>query len=150
MEISERLGEAERKYYIDDIEPTEEELRLLKLEDDLKNPKLSRDEKKDILFDLLFGDDKVREIYEKRYEVNSKLSEQTPVENNPIKQTKFNVIDFKKVFNIKNLIIKNKNIDLIQTEQEMMDNLKEMEQAKVLKQDRSNNKIKNNRDLEEK
>ena len=145
MEVSEKIGEAERKYYFDDVEPTEEEKHLMKLEDKLKDKNLSRDDKSKLLLDLLFDNDEHRKIYESRYNVNSRLSDETDKDNNPLKQTKFNIIDFKAIFNIKNAILSNESINFKETEQEMMENLEEMEQEKKNNRNRDKNK-----ELEEK
>ena len=64
MEISKRIADIMTKK--EDL--TEEEERLLELKIELQNNELSLEEKLDILMDLLFDDEEIKEIYYERFQ----------------------------------------------------------------------------------
>ena len=74
MEVAKKIADALKKDYI-----TEEEERLIKLKLDLEEPDLSDKDKLEILMDLLFDDEKIKQIYFDRYDsVIAKINTLSP------------------------------------------------------------------------
>ena len=141
LEVSERIGRAEERYYEEDKGLAEAEIELIDKENSLKDNKKTWKEKSEILFDLLFADDeKTKDIYRERFDVNYKLYKETPEKKNPLKTIKFKTVDFKKLLNIKRTILKNRNIDLIKTEKGIMEDQIEMEKEIANKLERRDDK----------
>ncbi len=94
IQMSEILAQIEKK-----VDRTPEEQRLLDLKEMLKDKELPENEKLEILMDLLFTDEKDKDIFRQRYEANLKAiqeKEQEPDGTNPLACMEFaDVVDFR-------------------------------------------------------
>ena len=94
VQISEKLAEIEKQ-----TECSEEDLKLLKLKEKLKED-IPEQDKLEVLLELLFSKEE-RQVYRERYNTNSKILEQLPDEENPFGQVEFGKVDFKKKHSVK-------------------------------------------------
>lgn len=89
IELSQRIAEIEKQ-----SELSEEDRKLIDLKNRLKG-EIPEQEKMEILLELVFSEEE-RTVYRKRYTANSKLLEQLPEKENPLKGMKFGIVDFNK------------------------------------------------------
>ncbi len=89
IQISQRLAEIEKQ-----TEYSKEDARLFQLKNKLKED-IPEQEKMETLLELLFSEEE-RQVYRERYDTNTKKIEQLPDDMNPLKDIRFDKVDFKK------------------------------------------------------
>lgn len=97
MEVSKKCADIWQK-----SEPTEKDIRLLELKEELKSPRATLEDKLYILMDLLFEDDKTKEIYVNRFYTLEQLIEQNKTDKYSDKtyrvEPAFGMVDFEEQY----------------------------------------------------
>ena len=133
-EKAEMLGRIEQKINdgkltLDDL--TEKQIKMLRLEEEIKNPDIDKTEKVSKLLELAFDDDEqAKKIFMKRYKVNSAMLNEVSKEKNPFEYNAEFKRNYKEIekphsFDLKNHLFnlfkkRSDVIDLISEEQDMI------------------------------